>query len=81
MEKLSIYKEGKDAITNLYSNTKELKARKFQILDMEMNENKVVMPQIKAESLDDYIRLLIKENKKEEFIKCIDDIYKCILDS
>ena len=79
VEKIPIFKEGEIGLSNLISNMEELKMRKVPVLLPIFKNGKAIMNKILYPTLSEYIRKLVQERKREEIIKCIDNLYEYIL--
>ncbi|MBR2179779.1 MAG: adenylyltransferase/cytidyltransferase family protein [Selenomonadaceae bacterium] len=80
VEKRAIYPEGKQRLKNLEENIQDLKSHGVSVVNGKLINDSYIMPYIKAETGDVYLKRLLRENK-EKFFQELDHFRDMILRS
>lgn len=80
VKKKAIYNEGKKSTLNLYENMMDIKAHGLEIVPHKLEEDSIVMPYIKNDTLSNYLKEIIKTDKGA-FVNIFDRLYDLILSS
>lgn len=80
VKKKPIYKEGNVNSLKLYENMQDIKEHGLHVVDNKFEDNTIIMPFVKDNTLSNYLKEIIKSDKNE-FIKTIDRLYELILKS
>lgn len=79
--KRSLWKEGEEQLKNLSNNLEYLKNNNIPVVNIKSGEDEygfyISMPFIREESLDEYLKMIIKTNE-DKFLKIFDQIYDYI---
>ncbi len=78
--KRPLYPEGMESVDTIIENGKWLRSCGISVVDMKKQKNGIEMPYVTEPTLAQYIKEIIRD-KKNDYIKIIDDIYKQILNS
>ncbi|MBD8497957.1 class I SAM-dependent methyltransferase [Paenibacillus arenosi] len=80
VKKMPLEIEGNTSVQHIYSNLMELQTRGIHIVPHKLENNKLVMPYVECESLEAYLKKIIRQDKGK-FIALFDKLYACILKS
>lgn len=80
VEKKAVYNDDNVKIKNLMNNTNELKERGIPVVDARLENNVFIMPYIKSETGQVYLKRILKENK-DLFLEQMDNLCDLILKS
>lgn len=80
VEKRALYREGRENLTNLIENAKDLEAHGLNVIKADMQAESYVMSYVPEESAIIYLRRLIREDR-DAFIKEMDRFRELILKS
>lgn len=78
VRKIPLYRDNIKGLERLVQNLNELSERGVPVINADISDGTVIMEKINSPTLADHFRQLVKGNR-EEFIACIDQIYKYIL--